>query len=159
MRSIALFTTLSLLSFGIPAKAREIEGPHEAPTPTPLVVRQAAVPEPTLLVIREAEHETPATEEPAAEAHTIFDALADCESGKWDRHGQPIHGSADWDESSYFEGGLQFDATTWAEFREPWMPDTAAYASREQEIWVAQKVVAKQGWDAWPVCSWKVGAQ
>lgn len=176
MRSFALFTAVSMLTLGfrsgmtdvvsspdLPDTARmEAVGylgevplvPRSVPTPVGLDARTAEIPTPTL--VPSATTASPTLREVHVE-DAIFDRLADCESGKWSAHGQPIHGSADWDSGGYFEGGLQFDDQTWLEFREPEMAWNAAYASREDEIRVAKKVLAAQGWDAWPNCSRKVG--
>jgi uncharacterized protein YabE (DUF348 family) len=81
----------------------------------------------------------------------VWDELAQCEaSGRWDvvRH---VH-----DTLSYF-GGLQFDPRTWAAFRPDGLPDIASEASREQQILVAEHVLAVQGWKAWPACSRRLG--
>lgn len=92
---------------------------------------------------------------------THWDDLADCESGWWDENGVPIEGSADWsyDGRDYgiFEGGLNFHPDTWDWLRPEHFPDSAADATREQEIFVAELVLSHQGWGAWPVCSRKVG--
>ncbi len=56
-----------------------------------------------------------------------------------------------------YSGGLQFHPGTWrynggTEFApEAWM------ASREQQIVVAERIRAGQGWSAWPACSRKLG--
>jgi uncharacterized protein YabE (DUF348 family) len=81
----------------------------------------------------------------------VWDELARCEaSGRWDvvRH---VHETL-----SYF-GGLQFDPRTWDEFRPAGFPDLASEASREQQIAVAERVLAVQGWKAWPACSRRLG--
>jgi hypothetical protein len=81
----------------------------------------------------------------------VWDALARCESGgRWDvvRHVSPS--------LSYF-GGLQFHPRTWAAFRPDGFPELASEASREQQIEVAERVLARQGWRAWPACSRRLG--
>jgi resuscitation-promoting factor RpfB len=105
-----------------------------------------------------------AGDEPAA-ARVVWDDLADCESGDWDRDGNPIEGTARWDYGlefahegfEQFQGGLNFHPDTWNEFRDPDMPDDAGYADREQEIIVGERVLEAQGWQAWPVCSRMLG--
>lgn len=94
---------------------------------------------------------------------TVWDRLADCESGDWDRHGAPVPGTARWDlrpGEHIFEGGLQFHPDTWDAFA-PGVLDAApaaAYeASRTEQIAVAEAVLDAQGWGAWPVCSRKLG--
>jgi len=81
----------------------------------------------------------------------VWDALARCEaSGRWDavRH---IDG-----EVAYL-GGLQFSPTTWASFKPADFPALASEATREQQILVAERVLARQGWGAWPACSERLG--
>ncbi|MFT5222369.1 MAG: hypothetical protein ACI867_000668 [Glaciecola sp.] len=87
----------------------------------------------------------------------IWNVLADCESGDWVR-GVPKPGSHRWDSTAgYFEGGLQFAPPTWDGFRDPDMPASAYDATPVQQIVVAERVLERQGWKAWPVCSRKVG--
>lgn len=94
---------------------------------------------------------------------TVWDRIADCESGDWDADGQPIPGTARWDyglafdHGDIFEGGLNFHPGTWDAFRDPGMPDHAGHASRAQQIMVGERVLAEQGWGAWPVCGRKLG--
>jgi len=93
---------------------------------------------------------------------TVWDRLADCESGDW-RDGTPIPGTARWDyglafdHGDIYEGGLNFHPGTWDSYRAPGMPGHAGQASRAQQIVVAERVLAGQGWRAWPVCSRKIG--
>jgi murein DD-endopeptidase MepM/ murein hydrolase activator NlpD len=77
----------------------------------------------------------------------IWDALALCEAGaRWS-----------YDGSSGFDGGLQFHPATWSAYRLPDDPEHAYEATREQQISVARRVLAEQGWQAWPVCSRRLG--
>lgn len=72
--------------------------------------------------------------------------LAQCESnGRWDSN-----------TGNDFYGGLQFRQSTWVEFGGLAYAPRADLASRDEQILVAQKVLRKQGWKAWPVCSKKV---
>lgn len=99
----------------------------------------------------------------AAERGAIWDRLADCESGDWDRNSQPIPGSRRWDygltfsHGDIFEGGLNFHPKTWDQYRSSSMADHAGNATRAQQIAVAEQVLDDQGWGAWPVCSRKLG--
>lgn len=114
---------------------------------------------------REAEERaaTDAAAAAAAERAAVWDRLADCESGAWDRAGRPIPGTATWDyglrasEDGFFQGGLQFHPVTWDEFRDAGMPGHAGRASRAQQIAIAERVLDAQGWGAWPACSKKLG--
>lgn len=76
-----------------------------------------------------------------------WDALAQCEStGNWGI-----------DTGNGFQGGLQFSPSTWTGFGGGQYAATANQASREQQIAVAEKVLAAQGWGAWPSCSSQLG--
>lgn len=76
-----------------------------------------------------------------------WDALADCESsGRWyvNTH------------NGYY-GGIQIAESTWLSHGGL---DYATYphlASREEQIIVGENILADQGLDAWPVCSYIVG--
>ncbi len=68
-----------------------------------------------------------------------WDAVAQCESGgNW---------GANTGNGAY--GGLQFKPATWAQYGGVGNPATA---SRDQQIAVANRVLADQGLDAWPKC-------
>ena len=82
---------------------------------------------------------------------TVWDALARCEaSGRWDA----VRTSGG---RVLFSGGLQFTPRTWDAFRPDDFPELAADATREQQIAVAERVLAQQGWGAWPSCSSRLG--
>ena len=87
---------------------------------------------------------------PAANAATdsTWDRVAQCESG----------GNWDVNTGNGFQGGLQFTSSTWRGFGGAQFAPAAHQASRVQQITVAERVLAKQGWGAWPVCSRKAGA-
>jgi resuscitation-promoting factor RpfA len=87
---------------------------------------------------------------PAANAapDSVWDRVAQCESsGNWNIN-----------TGNGFFGGLQFTSSTWRAFGGSQFADSANRASREQQIVVAERVLAGQGWGAWPVCSRKAGA-
>lgn len=73
-----------------------------------------------------------------------WDALAQCESG----------GNWAINTGNGFSGGLQFTPSTWAAFGGTGSPESA---SREQQIAVAERVQAGQGWGAWPSCAAQLG--
>jgi hypothetical protein len=80
-----------------------------------------------------------ATAAPAAPAAPNWDAVAQCESGgNW----QANTGNGEY-------GGLQFKPGTWARYGGVGNP---AAASREEQIAVANRVLADQGLEAWPKC-------
>ena len=76
---------------------------------------------------------------------SVWDRVAQCESG----------GSWNTNTGNGYYGGLQFSAGTWRAYGGS---GSAAKASREEQIAVAERVLAAQGWGAWPVCSRKAGA-
>lgn len=75
-----------------------------------------------------------------------WDSLAKCES------------SGNWSASTGngFYGGLQFTPSTWAAYGGTQYASSAHNATREQQIAVAEKVLASQGKNAWPGCSAKL---
>ncbi|MFI6101801.1 transglycosylase family protein [Lentzea sp. NPDC051213] len=74
-----------------------------------------------------------------------WDALAQCEaSGNWAAN-----------TGNGYYGGLQFTQQTWNAYGGQGNP---ANASREQQIAVAERVLAGQGRGAWPACTAKMGA-
>lgn len=91
-----------------------------------------------------------------------WERLADCESGRWTKDGDPEPDSARWDygldfdHDDNFQGGLNFHPATWDAYRDPDMPEHAGRATPVEEIQVAERVLEEQGWDAWPVCSEKM---
>jgi len=82
-----------------------------------------------------------------AKAASVWDSVAQCESG----------GNWSINTGNGFYGGLQFTAQTWRAYGGSAYATTANLASREQQIAIAQKVLAAQGPGAWPVCSVRAG--
>ncbi|MFD3507399.1 transglycosylase family protein [Nocardia sp. NPDC058666] len=76
-----------------------------------------------------------------------WDRLAQCEAG----------GNWGINTGNGYQGGLQFSPSTWAAHGGGEYAASANQASREQQIVVAEKVLASQGWGAWPSCSSKLG--
>ena len=76
-----------------------------------------------------------------------WDRLAQCESG----------GNWHINTGNGYYGGLQFAAGTWNGYGGGEFATTADQASREEQIYVAEKVLAQQGWGAWPACSASLG--
>lgn len=153
--SFAALVALVGLFLAVPAADAPAQLPPEPPPrPAP-----RPAPTPTRLTAREARAPHLPTGGGDGAPRSVWDALADCESGRWDPDGAPIPGSADWAEHSGYAGGLQWAAETWEEFRDPWMPAAAYDAPREAQTAVAAKVLTAQGWDAWPVCSRRIGAR
>ncbi|WP_280234839.1 resuscitation-promoting factor Rpf1 domain-containing protein [Nocardia cyriacigeorgica] len=76
-----------------------------------------------------------------------WDRLAQCEAG----------GNWAINTGNGYQGGLQFSPSTWNAHGGGEYAATANQASREQQIAVAEKVLASQGWGAWPSCSASLG--
>jgi hypothetical protein len=76
-----------------------------------------------------------------------WDSLAGCESG----------GNWSIDTGNGFQGGLQFTPGTWAAYGGAKYGSTADRATREQQISVAEQVLAVQGWAPWAGCSAALG--
>jgi resuscitation-promoting factor RpfA len=113
-------------------------GRHRAPSTTGRTLARTAIAGAVL--------SAPAIAAPAASADTgtAWDRLAQCEStGNWSIN-----------TGNGFSGGLQFTPSTWKAFGGE---GVAHHASREEQIAVAERVLAKQGWGAWPACSRKLG--
>lgn len=72
-----------------------------------------------------------------------WDRLASCES------------SGDWsiNTGNGFYGGVQFSQSTWEEFGGTEFAPRADLATKEQQIIIAERVLAVQGPNAWPDCS------
>ena len=83
----------------------------------------------------------------ASAATHNWDGVAQCESG----------GNWAINTGNGFYGGLQFTQQTWAGFGGTQYAPRADLATREQQIAVAEKVQAAQGWGAWPACTSKLG--
>ena len=80
----------------------------------------------------------------SAAPQSAWDKLAQCESG------------GNWNASTGngYYGGIQFNARTWKSFGGSGMPHQA---SKAEQIAVAERTLAAQGWNAWPACSRKMG--
>ena len=83
---------------------------------------------------------------PAANAAdgATWDALAQCESG----------GNWSINTGNGFYGGLQFTQQSWNGVG---MSGSPVNATRAQQIEAGERLLAIQGWGAWPACSAKLG--
>jgi uncharacterized protein YabE (DUF348 family) len=79
-----------------------------------------------------------------ASGSTVWDEIAQCESG----------GNWAIDTGNGYYGGLQFTLSTWQAYGGSGYPNEA---SREEQIAVAERVQAAQGWGAWPACAAELG--
>jgi nucleoid-associated protein YgaU len=77
----------------------------------------------------------------------VWDSVAACESG----------GNWSISTGNGYYGGLQFSRSTWLAYGGAAYGSTANQASREQQIAVAQRVLAGQGPGAWPNCGPRAG--
>ncbi|WP_406814206.1 transglycosylase family protein [Mycobacterium sp. M23085] len=78
----------------------------------------------------------------AAATDGEWDQVAHCESG----------GNWAINTGNGYHGGVQFSASTWASHGGGQYAPSAELATREQQIAVAERVLATQGRGAWPVC-------
>ncbi|QCQ90101.1 resuscitation-promoting factor [Rhodococcus sp. SGAir0479] len=89
----------------------------------------------------------PKASAPSVANGSVWDSLVQCEAtGNWAINS-----------GNGFYGGLQFTQSTWAAYGGTQYAARADLASREQQIAVAEKVQAAQGWGAWPSCTSKLG--
>jgi hypothetical protein len=73
--------------------------------------------------------------------------LSECESNRrWP-----------YDGNSGFDGGIQFHPGTWSSFKLAGYPRFAWQASPRMQVLVGVRVLASQGWRAWPACSRALG--
>jgi LysM repeat protein len=122
----------------IPAKGEKVK---HRPLPAPAVNRVASqersAPASTT-------RSTRSTQRSATVGGSVWDRLAQCESG----------GNWGTNTGNGYSGGLQFAPGTW---RANGGSGSAHNASRAEQIRVAQRVLASQGWGAWPACSSRLG--
>ena len=78
----------------------------------------------------------------AAATDGEWDQVARCESG----------GNWGINTGNGYHGGVQFSASTWASHGGGQYAPSAELATKDQQIAVAERVLATQGRGAWPVC-------
>src|SRR5699024_6911207 len=76
-----------------------------------------------------------------------WNAVAQCESG----------GNWSINTGNGYQGGLQFSPSTWAAYGGTQYAPRADLATKQQQIAVAEEVLAGQGKGAWPVCGTGLG--
>ncbi len=81
---------------------------------------------------------------PAAAGGSVWDRLAQCESG----------GNWAINTGNGYYGGLQFSVSSWQAVGGSGLPSDA---SRDEQIMRGQMLQARQGWGAWPACTAKLG--
>lgn len=84
---------------------------------------------------------------PAVSGGSVWDSIAQCESG----------GNWAINTGNGYHGGLQFSPSTWNAHGGQEYAPYAYMATREQQIAVAERVKASQGWGAWPACTSRLG--
>jgi Transglycosylase-like domain/LysM domain len=128
-----------------------VQDPPASAAPT--TVRQTASPPPHITRTAPPERMARAgrgsRRAPAASSRdtTPWNRLAGCES------------SGDWhvNTGNGYYGGLQFWQPTWERYGGRRYARRADLATAVEQIRVAEKVQRAQGWDAWPVCSRRLG--
>jgi LysM repeat protein len=116
----------------IPAKGEKVK---HRPLPPPTVFQALS---------QERSSAPAAPQRSVAVGGSVWDRLAQCESG----------GNWSISTGNGYSGGLQFAPGTWSANGGS---GSAHNASRTEQIRVAQRVLASQGWGAWPACSARLG--
>jgi resuscitation-promoting factor RpfB len=84
---------------------------------------------------------------PRVSGGSVWDTIAQCESsGNWAMNS-----------GNGFYGGLQFTMQSWQYVGGTQYAAMPHQASREQQIAAAERLLARQGWGAWPACSSRAG--
>ena len=84
---------------------------------------------------------------PAESATTVWDKVAQCESG----------GNWKINTGNGYYGGVQFSARTWKGYGGTSFASRANLATKAEQIAIARRVLAGQGPRAWPVCGRRAG--
>jgi hypothetical protein len=112
------------------------------------VPASASVPmEATLLPIAPRPVAAPAARVVTYDGDTVWDALAQCESG----------GNWAINTGNGYYGGLQFSLATWQGYGGSAYAAYPHQATREEQIAVAERLRAVRGYQPWPACRAKLG--
>ena len=84
---------------------------------------------------------------PGSTRSTVWETLSFCESG----------GNWSANTGNGYVGGLQFLPQTWSAHGGSEFAPSPDRATRDEQIAVAERVLATQGWGAWPACSARLG--
>ena len=125
----------------IPAKGEKIK---HRPLPALVVTRVVSEERSAAPAVSSSRRSTVTRSASAPAGGSVWDRLAQCESG----------GNWGISTGNGYSGGLQFSSGTWAANGGT---GSAHNASRAEQIRVAERVRASQGWGAWPACSAKLG--
>lgn len=109
----------------------------------PIAAKQAVAANPTADTQPTATSQIVATA-PSVGDGSVWDSIANCESG----------GNWAINTGNGFYGGLQFTLSSWQAVGGSGYPNQA---SREEQIARGGMLQARQGWNAWPVCSHRAG--
>lgn len=84
---------------------------------------------------------------PQPEASSVWDRLAVCES------------TSNWraNTGNGYYGGVQQDMVFWRSYGGMAYAPRPDLATRAQQILIAERGLARQGWEAWPACSRRLG--
>ena len=126
----------TLVDLQAEAAAAAEPAPVPAPAPEPIPSQEEEAP------AAPGRAPAPAPAPPPAPSGHDWDAVADCESG----------GNWSINTGNGYYGGLQFSASTWAGHGGTAYAPRADLATREEQIAVAEAVLASQGAGAWPTC-------
>ena len=120
---------------------------YRAREPAANVARPTALAPPTAEDVRLVRTLDAAAGRPGSATAGTWQALAGCESG------------GDWaaDTGNGYRGGLQFLPQTWVSHGGTLFAASPELATPEQQIAIAARVLATQGWRAWPACSEVLG--
>ena len=121
----------------------ETLSPRAMPGEVSTSVQESTESTPTQSVQAESDTQPVAAAAPAASG-SVWDGIAQCESG----------GNWSINTGNGYYGGLQFTLSSWRAVGGSGYPN---YASRSEQIARAEKLLAIQGWGAWPVCSARLG--
>lgn len=125
----------------VPSDAPVAIAPAPAAAPAPAPAASSFVPEPVEVAPAPAPAPVSA---PAVAGGSVWDALAQCESG----------GNWAINTGNGYYGGIQFSLSSWQAVGGTGYPHMA---SREEQIARGERLLAIQGWGAWPACSSKLG--
>src|SRR5207248_8339007 len=127
-------------------RVESYRGRHRAPSaPSQLAARSTAGA--TALALPIVGFTALATGTAEAATESQWDNVAQCESG----------GNWHINTGNGYYGGLQFAQGTWVSFGGQHYASRADLATKSAQIVVAEKVLAREGWGAWPVCSQRRG--
>jgi len=126
----AYFTVMAQKRAALRAYLASLPVPRPHPA-APVTAARAAAP-------------VPAAAAPAPAPRDPFVALRQCESG----------GNYGTDTGNGYYGAYQFSISSWFAVGRTGLPSEASPQTQDA---AAQALFARQGWHAWPTCSWRIG--